>query len=64
VLEEVTISFFENLKKGIESTIFIKDGAKMHIEVTKIVRERHNIKFFKFEPPSSPDLNVIEKIWK
>ena len=35
VLLDVAIPFLESLEEGIENTVFIKDGAKVHQEYTK-----------------------------
>ena len=47
-----------------EDTIFMKDGAKIHMEEANKVRKRLEIKGFNVWPPSSPDLNPIEKVWQ
>jgi transposase len=63
----VVIPFLNNLEEAHEdrfSTIFMEDGAKIHLGHAKRVREDANIKTFAFWPPSSPDLNPIEKVWR
>ena len=44
-------------------TIFMEDGAKVHLGAAKAVRQRLKIQGFS-RPwlPSSPDLNPIEKV--
>ena len=42
----------------------MEDGAPVHKGAAKAVRERLSIKGFSNSwPPSSPDLNPIEKVW-
>jgi len=46
-------------------TIFMEDGAKVHLGFAKAVRKALNIRgFSQWWPPSSPDLNPIEKVWR
>ena len=46
-------------------TIFMEDGAKVHLGFTKAVCKALNIQgFSQGWPPSSPDLNLIEKVWR
>ena len=42
----------------------MEDGAKIHMGHAKRVRSQAGIKGFAFWPPSSPDLNPIEKVWR
>ena len=42
----------------------MEDGAKIHMGHAKRVRSQAGIKGFPFWPPSSPDLNPIEKVWR
>ena len=43
--------------------IFQEDGAKVHKGDTRLAKLQHNIRGFDW-PPSSPDLNVIKKVWR
>jgi DDE superfamily endonuclease len=46
-------------------TIFIEDGAKVHLSFAKAVRKALNIQgFSQGWPPSSPNLNPIKKVWR
>ena len=60
VLEPVVFPLFENL--GPEY-IFMEDGAKVHVRHARLPRLQHGIRDFSW-PPSSPDLNPIEKVWR
>ncbi len=65
VLEEVAVPFLQGLEEGIENTIFMEDGSKVHLGHAKAVKKRWNLLLFsKGWPPSSPDLNPIEKVWR
>ncbi|KUJ14281.1 uncharacterized protein LY89DRAFT_564945, partial [Mollisia scopiformis] len=43
--------------------IFMEDGSKVHKGHARLPRLQHNIRGFNW-PPSSPDLNPIEKVWR
>ena len=51
---------------GIEedNSIYMEDGAKVHLGHAKKVRADAGLQGFKLWPPSSPDLNLIEKVWR
>ena len=51
---------------GIEedNSIYMEDGAKVHLGHAKKVRADAGLQGFKSWPPSSPDLNPIEKVWR
>ena len=60
VLEQVVFPLFDDL--GPEY-IFMEDGAKVHKGHARLAKLQHNIRGFDW-PPSSPDLNTIEKVWR
>lgn len=60
VLEPVILPLFDAL--GPEY-IFMEDGAKVHAGSARLSRLQHNIRGFNW-PPSSPDRNPIEKVWR
>jgi transposase len=64
VIEAVAVPFLEGLEEGIEGTIFMEDGAKVHLGHAKQPRKDAGFKSFVYWPPSSPDLNPIEKVWR
>ena len=41
----------------------MEDGAKVHTRSARLPRLQHGIRGFHW-PPSSPDLNPIEKVWR
>ena len=59
VLQPVVFPLFDQL--GPEY-IFMEDGSKVHVGNAQLPKLQHGIKGF-FWPPSSPDLNPIEKVW-
>ncbi|TVY31395.1 Transposable element Tc1 transposase, partial [Lachnellula subtilissima] len=60
VLEPIIFPLFEDL--GAEY-IFMEDGAKVHAGSARLPRLEHGVRGFNW-PPSSPDLNPIEKVWR
>ena len=60
VLEPIVFPLFDQL--GTEY-IFMEDGAKVHKGAARLAKLQHNIRGFN-QPSSSPDLNVIEKVWR
>jgi hypothetical protein len=60
VLEPVVFPLFDTLGPDF---IFMEDGAKVHCGSARLPRISHNIRGFNW-PPSSPDLNPIEKVWR
>ncbi|PVH67703.1 hypothetical protein DL98DRAFT_274967 [Cadophora sp. DSE1049] len=60
VLEPVIFPKFDQLGRDY---IFMEDGAKVHLGHARLPRLEHSIRGFNW-PPSSPDLNPIEKVWR
>ena len=60
VLEPVVFPLFDSL--GPEY-IFVEDGAKVHKGKARLPWLEHGIRSFDW-PPSSPDLNIIERVWR
>ena len=64
VLNPVVFPWFDSLSaKQKEEFLFIEDGAKIHKGVAKLPRKLRGLRGFDW-PPSSPDLNPIEKVWR
>jgi transposase len=64
VLEAVVFPFYNQLSdKQKEEFIFMEDGAKVHKGKARLPCLNRGICGFDW-PPSSPDLNPIEKIWR
>ena len=64
VLEPVVFPHFDSLsEQEKESFIFMEDGAKVHKGHARLPRLNKGIRGFRW-PPSSPDLNPIEKVWR
>jgi hypothetical protein len=60
VLEPVVFPLFDTLD---ESWIFMEDGSKVHQGKARLPRLEHGVRGLN-HPPSSPDLNPIEKVWR
>ena len=64
VLEAVIGPYYTSLSPAQqEKFIFMEDGVKVHMGAARLQRLNHGIRGFD-QPPSSPDLNPIEKIWR
>ena len=64
VLEKVIFPYYDSLnEKQKEEFIFMEDGAKVHKGNARLPKLNKGIRGFDW-PPSSPDLNPIEKIWR
>ena len=63
VLEPIIFPYWESMGEETFQWIFMKDGAKVHKGHAKLPRLQAGIRGFDW-PPSSPDLNPIEKIWR
>ncbi len=60
VLQPIVFLLFDQI--GPEY-IFIEDGAKVRVGSARLPRLQYRIRGFSW-PPSSPDLNPIEKVWR
>jgi transposase len=60
VLKAVIFPLFETLDR--EQCIFIEDGSKVHKGKARLLKLNAGIRGF-YWPPSSLDLNPIEKVW-
>ena len=60
MLEPIIFPLFDKLRT---EYIFMEDGSKVHLGDARIWKLQHYIRGFNW-PPSSPDLNVIEKVWR
>ena len=64
VLNDVIKPYYDSLtSEQKQEFIYMEDGAKVHQGKARLWRLNHGIKGFDW-PPSSPDLNPIEKIWR
>jgi hypothetical protein len=60
VLEPIVFPLFDTLDS---SYIFMEDGSKVHKGNARLPKLNHCVRTFDW-PPSSLDLNVIEKVWR
>lgn len=60
VLKPIVFPLFDTL--GPEY-IFIEDGSKVYKGKARLPQLEHSIRKFDW-PPSSPDLNLIERVWR
>ena len=64
MLEPVIFPYYDSLPADQkEAFLFMEDGAKVHKGKARLPRLNKGIRGFKW-PPSSPDLNPIEKVWR
>jgi transposase len=64
VLNKVIGPYYDSLTpKQQVGFIFMEDRAKVHEGKARAWRLNHGVKGFNW-PPSSPDLNPIEKVWR
>lgn len=60
VLEPIVFPLFETFGSDY---IYMEDGSKVHKGKARLPRLEHGVRGFNW-PPSSPDLNPIEKVWR
>jgi DDE superfamily endonuclease len=64
VLNPIVFPWLDSLiAKQKEEFLFIEDGSKIHMGTAKLSRKLRGLRRFDW-PPSSPDLNLIEKVWR
>jgi transposase len=64
VLNPIVFPWFDSLTaEQKEEFLFMEDRAKIHKGIAKLPRKLHGLRGFDW-PPSSPDLNLIEKVWR
>ena len=64
VLEAVVFPYYDKLSAKQKAEFrFMEDGAKVHAGKARLPRLNRGMRGFDW-PPSSPDLNPIEKIWR
>jgi transposase len=64
VLEPVVFPYYISLsEEQKEGFIFMEDGAKVHVGDARLPKLNIGIRGLRW-PPSSPDLNPIEKVWR
>jgi hypothetical protein len=62
VLEGVIFPYYDSLnRRQKEEFIFMEDGLKVHKRKARLLKLNKGIRGFNW-PPSSPDLNPIEKV--
>ena len=63
VLESIVFLYFDSLSSDEKDKfIFMEDGAKVHQGKAHLPKLNKGLRGFSW-PPSSPDLNPIEKVW-
>jgi hypothetical protein len=60
VLEPIVFLLFDSLSP---EYIFMEDGSKVYLGKARLPRLQHGVRGFNW-PPSSPDLNPIERVWR
>jgi transposase len=64
VLNPIVFPWFDSLiVEQKEEFLFMEDRAKIHKGMAKLPRKLRGLRRFDW-PPSSPDLNLIEKVWR
>jgi hypothetical protein len=64
VLNPIIFPWLDSLTaKQKEKFLFMEDGSKIHMGMAKLPCNLRGLRRFDW-PPSSPDLNPIEKIWQ
>jgi transposase len=64
VLKPVIFPWFDSLTaEQKKEFMFMEDGLKIHARMAKLPCKLRGLRGFDW-PPSSPDLNLIEKIWR
>jgi hypothetical protein len=63
ILNPVVIPYYESLTKEQQvAFLYVEDGTKIHKGQARLIKLNRGIQGFDW-PPSSPDLNPIEKVW-
>jgi len=64
VLNPIIFPWLDSLiAKQKKEFLFMEDGSKIYIGAAKLPRKLRGLRGFDW-PPSSPDLNPIEKVWR
>ena len=63
MLEAAFKPFLEVIEKE-TGTVFQEHGAKLHMGHAKVIQVQRALPRYLFWPPSSKDLNPIEKVWR
>ena len=63
ILRRICIKFLSQSSFPSLIRSVMEDGSKVHLGYARLPRLEHGVRGFNW-PPSSPDLNVIEKVWR